>query len=96
MDGGAGGNVVVNPKIFDSMRNYDVIDVPEPDDCQHCTSCLRMRLMEMGFVPGQHLSIEPKRLGLHIVHMVAANGRVEQTIVLRSDELGKICLKETI
>jgi Fe2+ transport system protein FeoA len=55
-----------------------------------------MRLMEMGFVPGQHLSIEPKRLGLHIVHMVAANGRVEQTIVLRSDELGKICLKETI
>ena len=78
------------------MRNYDVIDVPEPDDCQHCTSCLRMRLMEMGFVPGQHLSIERKRLGLHIVHMVAANGRVEQTIVLRSDELGKICLKETI
>jgi Fe2+ transport system protein FeoA len=55
-----------------------------------------MRLMEMGFVPGQHLSIERKRLGLHIVHMVAANGRVEQTIVLRSDELGKICLKETI
>jgi Fe2+ transport system protein FeoA len=52
--------------------------------------------MEMGFVPGQHLSIEPKRLGLYIVHMVAANGRVEQTIVLRSDELGKICLKETI
>ena len=90
------GNEVVNPKFFDSMRNYDVIDVPEPDDCQHCTSCLRMRLMEMGFVPGQHLSIEPKRLGLHIVHMVAANGRVEQTIVLRSDELGKICLKETI
>ena len=89
------GNAVVNPKIFDSMRNYDVIDVPEPDNCEHCTSCLRMRLLEMGFVPGQHLSIEPKRLGLHIVHMVAANGRIEQTIVLRSDELGKICLKET-
>ena len=77
------------------MRTYDVIDIPQPDDCQNCTSCMRLRLLEMGFIPGQHLKIEGERFGLYVVHMITNNGRIEQTIALRSDELGRICLKET-
>lgn len=95
MDGGAGGNAVVNPKFFDSMQQYNVIDVPQPIDCQNCTSCMRLRLLEMGFVPGQQIKVEGVRFGLYVVHMVTSNGRIEQTIALRSDELGRICLKET-
>ncbi len=96
MGEGAGGNAVVNPKFFDSMRTYDVIDVPQPDDCKYCDVCMRMRLMEIGFVPGQHIKVEGERFGLYVVHMIASNGRIEQTIALRSEELGRICLKETI
>ena len=76
------------------MPNYSVVDVPQPDDCEYCVSCMRMRLMEIGFVPGQQLRIEGERLGLYVVHILSDNGSIAQTIALRKDELGRICLKE--
>lgn len=93
MEGGW-GNGVVNPKIFDSMEQYDVIDVPQATNCENCPSCVRMRLLEMGFIPGQRISVEKERLGMFIVHMITDNGVINQTIALRSEELGRICLKK--
>ena len=75
---------------------YDVIDVPQPEDCQNCTPCMRMRLMEMGFIFGQQIEIEKKRLGLWMVHMISDNGTVEQTFALRPEELDRICIKEKL
>lgn len=75
---------------------YDVIDVPQPRDCQHCTPCMRMRLMEMGFIFGQQIEIEKKRLGLWMVHMISDNGTIEQTFALRPEELDRICIKEKL
>lgn len=94
--GGGWGNAVVNPKIFDSMPFYDVIDVPQKVNCENCTPCMRMRLLEMGFITGQKLEVEGKRLGLYIVHMVSSNGVIEQTFALREEELERICLNELI
>lgn len=94
--GGGWGNAVVNPNFFDSMKEYNVIDVPQPDDCQNCTPCVRMRLLEMGFVPGQLIRIEGERLGLYIVHMLSENGSIAQTIALRTEEMGRVCLKERV
>lgn len=96
MDEGAGGNEVVNPKIFDSMPQYDVIDVPQSTNCENCTPCMRIRLMEMGFVMGQRLEIERERMGLYVVHMLENNGTISQTIALRREELGRVCLKEIV
>ena len=72
------------------MKTYDVIDVPANDPCENCTPCLRLRLMDMGFIAGQKIEIEEKRLGLWIVNMVSENGNQEQTFALRPEELDRI------
>ena len=78
------------------MKTYDVIDVPANDPCENCTPCLRLRLMDMGFIAGQKIEIEEKRLGLWIVNMVSENGNQEQTFAVRPEELDRICLKEIL
>jgi Fe2+ transport system protein FeoA len=78
------------------MKTYDVIDVPANDPCENCTPCLRLRLMDMGFIAGQKIEIEEKRLGLWIVNMVSENGNQEQTFALRPEELDRMCLKEIL
>lgn len=74
----------------------EVIDVPQPVVCENCTPCLRLRLMDFGFVPGQKIEIKEKRHGLWMVHMVSETGYTEQTIALRPEELDRICIKETL
>ena len=78
------------------MKTYDVIDVPANDPCDNCTPCLRLRLMDMGFIAGQKIELEEKRLGLWIVNMISENGNQEQTFALRPEELDRICLKEIL
>ena len=38
--------------------SYKVLDVPQSLNCQHCVPCMRIRLMEMGFIEGQEIEIE--------------------------------------
>ena len=78
------------------MKTYDVIDVPQNDPCLNCTPCLRLRLMDMGFISGQRIEVEEKKLGLWLVRMLSDNGHTEQTFALRPEELGRICIKELI
>jgi Fe2+ transport system protein FeoA len=52
--------------------------------------------MDMGFITGQRLEIEKKKLGLWLVHMISENGHAEQTFALRPEELDRICLKENV
>lgn len=52
--------------------------------------------MDMGFVIGQKIQIEEKRLGLWIVNMISDTGNQEQTFALRPEELDRICIKEII
>ena len=71
----------------------EVIDVPQLENCQNCTPCMRMKLMELGFIEGQELEIREQMKGLFIVDMISHNGFVEQTIALREEELDRICYK---
>lgn len=73
--------------------HYEVIDVPQNDPCQHCTPCMRMKLMEIGFLEGQEIEVTEKIKGLFVVDMLSPNGNVEQTIALRKEELDRICYK---
>jgi Fe2+ transport system protein FeoA len=34
---------------------YEVVDIPQPENCEKCTPCLRLRLMEMGFITGERI-----------------------------------------
>lgn len=73
--------------------SYEVIDVPQPDDCQNCTPCMRMKLMELGFIQGQEIHVREQMKGLYVVDMISEYGFVEQTIALRKEELNRICYK---
>ncbi len=76
------------------MSYYQVLDVPQNDPCYNCNPCMRMRLMEMGFIYGQEIEVKEKMKGMYIIDMLSNDGNVEQTIALRKEELGRICLKE--
>ena len=71
----------------------EVIDVPENEPCEHCTPCMRMKLMEMGFLEGQEIEVTEKMKGLFVVDMISHNGHIEQTIALRKEELDRVCYK---
>ena len=71
----------------------EVIDVPQPGNCENCTPCMRMKLMELGFIFGQEIDITEKMNGLYVVDMLSDCGNVEQTIALRKEELDRICYK---
>lgn len=72
---------------------YEVIDVPQPENCMNCIPCMRMKLMEIGFVIGQEIEITEKMNGMYIVDMFSTNGNVEQTFALRKEELDRVCYK---
>lgn len=72
---------------------YEIIDVPQPENCEKCTPCLRLRLMEMGFIKGEKVEIEDRRLGLWIVNILSENDDTLSRVALRQEELDRICKK---
>ena len=72
---------------------YTVTDVPQKDPCEQCVPCIRLRLMEMGFIEGQEIEVGENKLGLHIVNILSDFGDVLSTIAMRPEELNRICLK---
>lgn len=71
-----------------------MIDIPQPENCEKCTPCLRLRMMELGLITGQKIEINDKRLGLWLINILSDNDDVATTIALRPEELDRICLKE--
>ena len=49
---------------------YEVVDVPQNNPCENCTPCMRLKLMEMGFIHGQEIEISEKKLGLYLVNII--------------------------
>jgi len=76
------------------LKTYNVIDIPQPENCEKCTPCLRLRMMELGLITGQKIEINDKRLGLWLINILSDNDDVATTIALRPEELDRICLKE--
>jgi Fe2+ transport system protein FeoA len=74
------------------MTHYQISDVVENNPCYNCKPCLRLRLMDLGFVPGQHIDVEETRFGLILVHFKSSIGIHEQTIALRSEEFNRLCV----
>ena len=73
--------------------SYEVIDVPQPENCESCVPCMRMKLMELGFLFGQEIEITERMNGMYVVDMLSPNGHIEQTIALRKEELDRVCYK---
>jgi len=72
---------------------YEVVDVPQNNPCENCIPCMRLRLMDMGFIHGQEIEISDKKFGLYLVNILSEGGQIDSTIGLRQEELDRICLK---
>ena len=73
---------------------YIIKDVPRKLDCENCKSCMRLRMMEMGLMPGTLIEIVKHQLGLWIVNVLGEFGQVESTIALREEEAERIVLED--
>jgi Fe2+ transport system protein FeoA len=78
------------------MKTYKVVDVPQNNPCENCTPCMRLKLMDMGFIHGQDIEISKKKFGLYLVNIISNGGHIESTVALRQEELDRICLKEVL
>ena len=72
----------------------EIVDVPQSSDCKNCVPCLRMRLMEMGFISGEKIEFDKKRLGLYLINILSENNIISSTIALREEEFDRLCLKQ--
>jgi Fe2+ transport system protein FeoA len=69
-------------------------DIPEKFECENCKVCMRLRLMEMGLMPGSLIELTKHQAGLWIVNLLSDSGQVESTIALREEEAERIILED--
>ncbi len=72
---------------------YQIVDVPQNNPCEGCKPCMRMRLLELGFLNGVEIEVTERMKGMYIVDMISHNGQIEQTLALRKEELDRVCYK---
>jgi Fe2+ transport system protein FeoA len=82
--------------IDDSLvgKTFKIKDVPPPEQCENCDSCVRLRIMELGMYTGELIEISEHRLGLWIVNILSDNGTVLSRVMMRDDEISKIVLED--
>lgn len=73
---------------------YTVQDVIPNDPCLDCITCVRLRLMELGFHKGSKLKIIKHTLGIWVIQFLSDNNYSEQTIALRDEETLQIILED--
>lgn len=73
---------------------YKIEDVMSGIPCENCSPCLRLRLMELGFIGGEKIKITGHRMGIWMVDVLSENDIVNYTIGLRDEEADRICLFE--
>lgn len=82
--------------IDDSLigKTFRIKDVPQPEQCENCKSCVRLRIMELGLYSGELIEISEHRLGLWIVSILSDNGTTLSRIMMRDEEISKIVLED--
>ena len=73
---------------------YIIKDVPKNNPCMDCSNCVRLRIMEMGFMPGTKVLLDKHHLGLWVLKIINENGMTESTIALREEEAERIVLED--
>ena len=72
---------------------FTVEDVPQNEPCMNCTPCLRLKIMEMGMIPGEKIELEKHYLGLWKVNILTEKNNVASTIALRDEEMERIVVE---
>lgn len=72
---------------------FTVEDVPQNEPCLNCTPCLRLRIMEMGIMPGEKIELERHHLGLWKVNILNDNNGIASTIAMRDEEMERVFIE---
>ena len=70
-----------------------VEDVPQSEPCLNCTPCLRLRIMEMGIIPGEKIKLEKNQLGLWKVNILSSNNNIVSTLAMRDEEIERVFIE---
>lgn len=73
---------------------YTVQDVIPNSPCLDCATCIRLRLMELGFHKGSKLRIIKHSHGIWVIQFLSENESFEQTVALRDEETVQIILED--
>jgi Fe2+ transport system protein FeoA len=72
---------------------FTVEDVPQSEPCLNCNPCLRLRIMEMGIMPGEKIKLEKHHLGLWKVNILSNNNNVVSTLAIRDEEIERVFIE---
>ena len=76
---------------------YEVIDVPQSEECLNCIPCLRLKMMEMSFIAGQKILLTRKQHGIVLIDFLSDHSSDPvYSIALRDEEAQRIIVKEFI
>jgi hypothetical protein len=75
-------------------KTYRIVDVPQNNPCEGCVPCIRLRLMELGFICGERIKVKKYQMGVWLVALLTDYDEECQTMALRSEELNRIVIEE--
>jgi Fe2+ transport system protein FeoA len=75
-------------------KTYRIIDVPQNTPCDDCQPCIKLRLMELGFICGERIKVKKYQMGIWLVVLLTDYNEECQTMALRHEELDRIILEE--
>lgn len=73
---------------------FVVQDVPKENPCSECKSCLRLKLLELGVIPGQKVKVKKINGELWTLTFINENGNPESRFGLRDEELKRIIFED--
>jgi Fe2+ transport system protein FeoA len=73
---------------------FIIKDVPQKVECKNCKICTRLKLMELGFIPGSIIELSKRQSGMWIINLLSSSGNVESTIALRDEEAERIIVED--
>lgn len=71
---------------------FQVSEIFKGVPCNECNSCIRIRLMEMGFFDGEKVKIVGKTHGLWRIDILSDMGTTLSSLALRDEEIERICV----
>jgi Fe2+ transport system protein FeoA len=73
-------------------KTYEIGEILKGVPCMRCQPCMKLRLMEMGFNPGEKIQIESHQNGLWLVNILTETGKPSAKIALRDEEMERVCV----
>ena len=73
-------------------KTYEISDVLKGVPCMECKPCMKLRLMEMGFISGEKIQIESHQNGIWLVNILSEFGHPTTKIALRDEEMERVCV----